>query len=93
MNADDSTNLPLLHLENTINIIKGAVAKCLSVNITIMEEYMPSLMDSDSMVSVMQQMYFNRYFRLQLGPTEVTVIEGHNLFDLKRSRCIKLVKV
>ena len=63
--------------------MKRAVAKCPKVNVTIMGENMPSLLDSGSMVSLMQQTYFNRYFRLQLGPVEGAVAEAHNLFDLK----------
>ena len=53
------------------------------VNITIMGENMPSLLDSGSMVSLTRQTYFNRYFRPQLGPAEGAVAEAHNLFDLK----------
>ena len=35
-----------------------------------MGESMPLLLDSGSMVSLMQKTYFNRYFRLQLGLAE-----------------------
>ena len=48
-----------------------------------MGENMPSLLDSGSIVSLMQQTYFNRYFRPWLGPAEGAVVEAHNLFDLK----------
>ena len=70
-------------LQTQFKILKRAVAKCPKVNVTIMGENMPSLLDSSSMVSLMQQTYFNRYFRLQLGPAEGAVAEAHNLFDLK----------
>ena len=43
---------------------------------------MPSLLDFSSMVSLMQQDHFNRYFRLQLGPAEGSVADTHHLFDL-----------
>ena len=70
-------------LQVQLKIMKRAVAKCTKVNITIMGENMPSLLDSRSMVSLMQQTYFNRYFWLWLGPAEGVVAEAHNLFDLK----------
>ena len=35
------------------------------------------------MASLMWQMYFNRYCRLQLGPAEGVAAEAYNLFDLK----------
>ena len=63
--------------------MKRAVAKCPKVNITIMGQNMPSLLNSGSMVSLMWQTYFNRYFRPQLGPAEGAVAEAHNLFDIK----------
>ena len=48
-----------------------------------MDENMPSLLDSSSMVSLMWQTYFNRYFRPQLGPVEGAIAEAHNMFNLK----------
>ena len=50
-------------LQTQFKIMKRAIAKCPKVNVTIMGENMPSLLDSGSMVSLMQQTYFNRYFR------------------------------
>ena len=47
-----------------------------------MGESVPSLLDSGSIVSLMWQDHFNRYFRLQLGPAEGSVAETHHLFDL-----------
>ena len=72
-------------LQTLFKIMKRAVAKCPKVNITIMGENMSSLLDSGSMVSLMWQTYFNRYFRLQLGPAEGAMAEAHNLFDLKNA--------
>ena len=54
-----STNL----LQTQFKIMKREVAKCPKLNVTITGENMPSLLDSSSMVSLMQQTYFNRYFR------------------------------
>ena len=47
-----------------------------------MGESVPSLLDSSSMVSLMWQDHFNRYFRPQLGPAEGSVADAHHLFDL-----------
>ena len=47
-----------------------------------MGESVPSLLDSSSMVSLMWQDHFNRYFRLQLGPAEGSAADAHHLFDL-----------
>ena len=72
-----------LVITDLVQSMKRAVAKCPKVGITIMGENMPLLLDCDSMVSLMWQTYFNRYFRPQLGPAEGAVVEAHNLFDLK----------
>ena len=47
-----------------------------------MGESVPSLLDSGSMVFMMWQDHFNRYFRLQLGPAEGSVADAHHLFNL-----------
>ena len=47
-----------------------------------MVESVPSLLDSGSMVSLMQQDHFNRYFRLQLGPAEGSVVDACHMFNL-----------
>ena len=47
-----------------------------------MGESVPSLLDSGSMVSLVWQDDFNSYFRLQLGPAEGSVADGHHMFDL-----------
>ena len=62
--------------------MKQAVAKCPSVELKIMGQSVPSLLDSGSMVSLMWQDHFNRYFRPQLGPVEVSVADTHHMFDL-----------
>ena len=63
-------------------IMKQAVAECLSIELKIMGESVPSQLDSSSMVSLMWQDHFNRYFRPQLGPAEGSVADTHHLFDL-----------
>ena len=62
--------------------MKWAVVKSPSVELKIMGESVPSLLDSGSIVSLMQQDHFNRYFRLQLGPAEGSVADGHHIFNL-----------
>ena len=62
--------------------MKWAVAKCPSVKLKVRGESVPSLLDSGSMVTLMWQDHFNRYFRLQLGPAEGSVANTHHLFDL-----------
>ena len=47
-----------------------------------MGESLPSLLDSGSMVSLMQQDHFNRYFRPHLGPAEGSVADAHHMFNL-----------
>ena len=47
-----------------------------------MGESVPSLLDSGSMVSLMQENHFNQYFRSQLGPAEGSVADAHHLFNL-----------
>ena len=62
--------------------MKWAVAKCPSIELKIMGESVPSLLDSSSMVSLMWQDHFNQYFRLQQGPAEGLVADAHHLFNL-----------
>ena len=62
--------------------MKWAVTKCSSVKLRVMGESVPSLLDSGSMVSLMQQDHFNRYFKPQLGPAEGSVADTHHMFSL-----------
>ena len=69
-------------MQTKFKIMKWAVAMCPSIKLKIMGESVPSLLDSGSMVSLMQQDHFNQYFRPQLGPAEGSVADAHHLFDL-----------
>ena len=62
--------------------MKQAVAKCPSVELNIIGESVPSLLDSGSIVSLIWQDHFNIYFRLELGPMEGSVADTHHMFDL-----------
>ena len=63
--------------------MKQIVAKCPNINLMIVGQSQSSVLDSGSMVSLMWQYYFNRYLRLWLGPTKVSVADAHHMFDLK----------
>ena len=69
-------------MQTQFKIMKWAVAKCPSIELKVMGESMPSLLDSGSLVSLMQQDHFNRYFRPQLGPAEGSVADAYHFFDL-----------
>ena len=69
-------------MQTQFKIMKQAVAKCPSVKLKIMGESVPSLLDSGSMVNLLQQDNFNSYFRPQLGPAEGSVADDYHMFDL-----------
>ena len=52
------------------NIMKRALAKCCNINLKSMGEIMPSFLDSGSMINLIWQNYFNRYFIPWLGPVD-----------------------
>ena len=62
--------------------MKLAVAKCPNVELQIIGKSVPSLLDSSSMITLMWQDHFNRYFRPQLGPAEDSVADTQNMFNL-----------
>ena len=76
VNGEKVKGLPLLDLKKTeiaphvevksmqtqFKIMKWALVRCPSIQFRIMGESVPSLLDSGSMVSLMQQGHFNRYF-------------------------------
>ena len=71
-----------INLMCQFKIMKWAVAKFPSIKLKIMGESVPTLLDSGSMVSVVWQDHFNRYFRPQLGPAEGLVANVHHMFNL-----------
>ena len=62
--------------------MKQAVAKCPNIELRIMDKSVSSLLDSSSMVSLMWQDHFKRYFRPQLGPAAGSVADADHMFDL-----------
>ena len=57
-------------MQTQYKIMKQAVPKCPRMNLMIMNEVMPSLLDPHDMVSLMQHDYCNHYYRLWLRPAE-----------------------
>ena len=79
---EPQAKLQVKSMQTQFKITKWAVAICPSIELKIMGESVPSLLDSSSMVSLTWQDHFNRYFRLQLDPAEGSVADAHHLFDL-----------
>ena len=80
--TEPQAKLQVKSMQTQFKIMKWAVAKCPSIELNVMDESVPSLLDSGNMVSLIWQNLFNRYFRLQLGPAEGSVADVHHLFDL-----------
>ena len=76
------TKVHIKSMQTQFKIMKWAVAKCPSIELKIIGESVPSLLDSGSMVSLLWQDHFNQYFRPQLGPAEGSVTDAHHLLDL-----------
>ena len=64
-------------IQTQFKIMKRAVAKCPKVNVTIMGENMPLLLDSGSVVNLMWQTYFHTYFKPWLGSAEGAMAGAH----------------
>ena len=62
--------------------MRQAVAKCPSIKLKLIGESALLLLDSGSIVSLMQQDYLNRYFRLKLGPAEASLANADHMFNL-----------
>ena len=78
----DRPKVNIKSMQPQFKIMKWVVAKCPSVKLKIMGESVPSLLNSGSMVSLMWQDHFNRYFRLHLGPTKGSVASTHYMLNL-----------
>ena len=63
--------------------MKQAVAPSPKVNLVCMEKRLASLLNSRSMVSQVQQSYFDCNIKPELGPARGWKVNLHNLFDLK----------
>ena len=61
------------------------VVECPSMNLKFLENTMPSLLDSGSMVSLVQSDYFDHFIQLKLEPTKGPEANVHNLFKLKKA--------
>ena len=63
--------------------MKQAMAASLKVNVECIGKRLTSLLDSGSMVSLVQQSYFDLNIKPRLGLTRGPEANLHNLFDLK----------
>ena len=70
-------------LQVKFKIMKQAVASSPKINLKCMRKRLASLLDSRSMVSLVQQSYFDRIIKPKLGPAKGLEANLHNVFDLK----------
>ena len=70
-------------LQVKYEIMKQAVASSPKVNLECMGKRLASQLDSGSMVSLVQQSYFDQNIKPKLGPARGPETNLHNLFDLK----------
>ena len=73
----------LCHFRPSLKLWQQSVVICLSINLKIMGESAPSLLDSCYIISLMRHVYFNIHFRLWLEPAEGSVADTHHRFNLK----------
>ena len=70
-------------LQVKYDIMRQAVVSSPKVNLEYMGKRLASLLDSGSMVSLVQQSYFDQNIKPKLGPARGPEANLHNLFDLK----------
>ena len=68
--------------ETKIEIMQCAVVKCPKVCISTHEIQIPSLLDSSSKVTLLQQSYFNKHILPKIKPATGEKADVHNLFKL-----------
>ena len=83
LNLDKCELMNAEALQVKFKIMKQAVASNVKVNLECMGKRLASLLDSGSMVSMVQQSYFDQNIKPKLGPTNGPEANSHNLFDLK----------
>ena len=83
LNLDKGKKINTEALQVKFEIMKQAVASSLKVNLECMGKRLASLLDSGSMVSLVQQNYFDHNIKPKLGPARGPEANLHNLFDLK----------
>ena len=83
LNLDKGEKINTEALQVKFEIMKQAVASSLRVNLEFMGKRLASLLDSGSMVSLVQQSYFDPNINPKVGPARGLEASSHNLFDLK----------
>ena len=83
LGSDKSKAIQAEALQVKYEIMRQAVASTPKVNLECMEKSLASLLGSGSMVSLVQQHYFNQNIKPRLGPARGPEANLHNLFDFK----------
>ena len=69
--------------DSKLSIMHQAVAPCLEININIKGKSTTSLLDSRSVVTLMNESYFREHIEHRLLPSSGMYNNSHNLFNLK----------
>ena len=84
LNSDKGEAVQAEALQIKYEIMRQAVASSPKMNLECMGKRLASLLDSGSVVSQVQQSYFDQSIKPKLGPVRGPEANLHNLFDLKR---------
>ena len=83
LNLDKGEKINTEALQVKFEIMKQAVASSLKVNLECMGKKLASPLDPGSMVSMVQQSYFDHNIKSKLVPARGLEANLHNLFDFK----------
>ena len=83
LNLDKGEVIQVEALQVKYEIMRQAVASSPTVNLECMGKRLASLLDSGSMVSLVQQHYFDQNIKPKLGQARGPEANLHNLFDLR----------
>ena len=83
LNSDNGEAIQAETVQVKYEIMRQAVASSPKVNLESMRKRLESLLDSGSMVSLVQQHYFDENIKPKLGPARGPEANLHNLFDIK----------
>ena len=83
LNLDKGEAIQAEALQVKYEIMRQAVASSPKVNLECMGKRLASLLDSGSMVSLLQQSYFDQKIKPKLGPARRLEANLHNSFELK----------
>ena len=78
LNLDKGEKINVEALQVKFEIMKEAVASSLRVNLECMGKMLASLLNTKSMVSLVQQIYFDRNIKPKLGPPRGPEANSHN---------------